>query len=1250
MAKAKSASRYNQFKFDEIYYRACYEHLLKDEPDPKSHFENVGWKIGLNPNALFSTNHYLAANPGLVASDESAFEHFTANPKSDAIHLSAVFDPQFYADSNPDVRSTRDAFQHYWEKGAGQGRSPSALFDPVHYRSQLSRPPERDADLLVHYLTQGWKDGLAPHPLFDPDYYRGQISAAGRKIAPLAHYVETGWRQGISPHVLFDPAYYVENLDREPREPPLAHYLKADRWDTTPHYLFSDLVYTSNVEQSALRGSAKDYHDGAPLLHYVRTGARYGITPHPLFDISYYRQAAEREIKEKPFADDELALLERSPLEHYCSTGFASGLSPTPLFDPDFYVSQIGTPVKGDPFRDYCVGGYAVASPHPGVDLDYYARQRAQYQASDLPAVLDLLMLPREQRVSMHPSFDPQFYLDRNSDIRDSGTCPIRHFLEHGMKEKRQPNRLFTYPYAHRLSVPGRPGYANPVDGYFRARGHKRRRVLFLGHDASRSGAPLVLLALVKHLSAIDDIECITILGRGGPLVDDYVHASFTYIVENNDTEFLEWNRHSNAFKAEMSTIADELRANPPDLIVCNSLESRHLCDFFHTRGFGPIVTLVHEVADPYDTAQLARVFDQSELSVFVSEYQLGRMQKKLSFDEDAATIVQFGALDARFGNGDREEARRKLRAELGLGDEALLVLGCGTMNFRKGIDLFAEVACEVLSRSEAEKRDVHFVWVGGGETHYDSAHYWAYKTITDAGFGNNVHFLGGQAQTERYYLASDIFVLTSRADPYPCVIQEALACALPIVSFENRSGAAEAFGESGIAVPFGTIPMAEAVLGLIKDDKDRAKRAARARALHESAPTLPEYASSVFARFEGVAPELAGLIADKQTPQTGKNEHKVLLALDNWDHSEPNLFAEHLVSTLNGCGLAAELLFIRGQQVFERGEKPLRPPAAPFRFLYPKSDSPEHIRDELYRLFADLPGATTFIPFSSRKCYDLLHAMPTHVAPFEILHGNTDEMLDRIYAFSHYFDRIVCTSPVTASLLLRANGSLETRLAEVVPRIDAPAPARKGKAKERSADPGEPLKLVATLPGTIDAALGSLRLVRLMREAKVPLHLSVFADQAEVRAIRSVAPDLIKSGVVTLHDREESEARLDALAQGDMFLATRGSTGCEINLLEALSRGCVPILLATDKAAVAYLKDGKHALISEADSSRRLVGILKDLHENRARLAEMSGAARALFDEQFADEARMAKEIADLVRMGSRSEARRELRWKVDA
>lgn len=64
--------------------------------------------------------------------------------------------------------------------------------------------------------------------------------------------------------------------------------------------------------------------------------------------------------------------------------------------------------------------------------------------------------------------------------------------------------------------------------------------------------------------------------------------------------------------------------------------------------------------------------------------------------------------------------------------------------------------------------------------------------------------FPGATEHPEHYYPLFDLFLLTSREDPFPLVCLEAAAHGLPILCFENAGGMPEFVAEdAGCVVPY---------------------------------------------------------------------------------------------------------------------------------------------------------------------------------------------------------------------------------------------------------------------------------------------------------------------------------------------------------------------------------------------------------------------------------------------------------------
>ena len=85
----------------------------------------------------------------------------------------------------------------------------------------------------------------------------------------------------------------------------------------------------------------------------------------------------------------------------------------------------------------------------------------------------------------------------------------------------------------------------------------------------------------------------------------------------------------------------------------------------------------------------------------------------------------------------------------------------------------------------------------------------------------------------KREYLQSSLFVLPSRYEGFGLVLIEAMACGLPVVSFDCENGPRNIIrdGQNGFLVQaFDVDAFAERLLTLIRDDELRKKMGAEAR------------------------------------------------------------------------------------------------------------------------------------------------------------------------------------------------------------------------------------------------------------------------------------------------------------------------------------------------------------------------------------------------------------------------------------
>ena len=318
--------------------------------------------------------------------------------------------------------------------------------------------------------------------------------------------------------------------------------------------------------------------------------------------------------------------------------------------------------------------------------------------------------------------------------------------------------------------------------------------VLFIGHEATMTGAPLILLKTIEELKRERNIFPIILLCRGGSIESRYQQLGNTFTFPKNRNPSID-NKELNLLLTKLGEI------HSIDKAIINSVESRRFLKTIRKHKFR-ISFLIHELGNLYPKNAWNIINKNSDKIIFPATFVKKRALENNQIDEDRTSVQAQGLLKPQLLQINKAKAKIQLRKQLNLPEEAIVVLGTGTGIPRKGIDFFINVAISVLANS---KLPFYFLWLG--EMPINDYKYWIEKDIIQSKNQDRILLLGEQTQTETYFCGSDLFLMTSRGDPFPCVVQEAVAAKLFILGFENVGGFTELINEqNGLIFPYGDV------------------------------------------------------------------------------------------------------------------------------------------------------------------------------------------------------------------------------------------------------------------------------------------------------------------------------------------------------------------------------------------------------------------------------------------------------------
>ena len=392
--------------------------------------------------------------------------------------------------------------------------------------------------------------------------------------------------------------------------------------------------------------------------------------------------------------------------------------------------------------------------------------------------------------------FDSDAYLALNPDVAFAAITPYEHYLNYGLTE----GRKYKFP-----DLVARYGCDAAPD---------KPTILLVGHEASRTGAPILTWNICHQLSGTHNV--VAVLLGDGPLLENFQSdAHVTYALPHEARNNLAIARY----------VVDELRkTHPIRHAVVNSIVAEIFCEPLTVAEI-PNILLIHEFAAytlPQDKFLHARTW--ASRTIFSTELTKGDAQAYFpQIFDDAIVIPQGQCLIPQTASTTEQAASQNVldpRPLLSAKDTPKkLIIGLGTVSTRKGVDLFIEVATRMEELAGQEMFE--FMWVGNGFHPTQDPEYSAFlkDQVSRCGLQSRLHIVGETDNLKTLYEKASMLVLSSRLDPLPNVAIDAICLGLPLVCFDKASGIADILTAHGLQT---------ACVANYIDTSDMAKKAVR--------------------------------------------------------------------------------------------------------------------------------------------------------------------------------------------------------------------------------------------------------------------------------------------------------------------------------------------------------------------------------------------------------------------------------------
>jgi glycosyltransferase involved in cell wall biosynthesis/SAM-dependent methyltransferase len=854
--------------FEPSWYLQTNTDVAKEGIEPLYHYLTQGWREGRSPHPLFDVRYYLSQTPALTAMGLEPLAHFLQQGAREGLKPNPLFDPLWYARFNRQRMSPEEnALTHYVTRGWKEDCDPHPSFNISLYLEANPRVRSSHEDPLAHYLRRSRTQSVQLMPDIRPEPLIAGPEPPDTGVKAIALYLsqfhripenDAWWGEGFTewtnvrrgepqfwghyqPHVphpdlgyydLLDPGilekqaqmarqfgihgfcfYYYWFAGRRLLEMPTDRLLASGAPDFPFCFCWANENWTrrwDGEEHEVLIGQEHSYEsderfiqDILPALRdrrYIRVNERPllavyrpGLLPDPKATFAHWREFCRRE----GLGEIYLAGFRTSFDLHDPE---AIGMDGAVEFPPHHCEVTKTDREELSVFNDFCGAIY----DYRKVAENLVTRPTGRHTLfrGVMPGWDNTARMQNQGTIWAHSN--PQLYCrwlhravlqTRRVSNPDERLIFINAWNEWAEGAHLEPDERHGYAWLNATRLALESGRCRRETPHHSGQPY----LLVISHDAAMAGAQVLLVNLLRQWKKRHLPIRIVCVGDG-ELRGEFEACFPTLLLADYATK-----------EERDAALAAFLRGSPR-AIYSNTIVNGPLLAQLRPLGV-KIVTHAHELQKAIERWAPGEIMTATLASTDFFLAGSAKVAENLSVfhgvPEDHLEVVHEFIEPWGKEQGPDAATKAAMRQELGIGIEDIVVFGCGTTDWRKGPDLFFEIARLACSRDARLK----FVWIGGERHSF-------MKAVENAGLQGRVLFVGNRRESRRYYYAGHIFLLSSREDPCPLVALEAADAGLPVVCFADAGDIPGFVRDScGFVVPYEDVPAAAQAVARLASD-----------------------------------------------------------------------------------------------------------------------------------------------------------------------------------------------------------------------------------------------------------------------------------------------------------------------------------------------------------------------------------------------------------------------------------------------
>lgn len=351
------------------------------------------------------------------------------------------------------------------------------------------------------------------------------------------------------------------------------------------------------------------------------------------------------------------------------------------------------------------------------------------------------------------------------------------------------------------------------------------KKILFVLHEATRSGAPILLLEILKEIQSTQRYEVDLLILLNGTLAKDFTDAVPTTVnikyfhprknlIEKITSRFFVQTKTLTQ-EDLYNTAVEKLSAKKYDCVFGMTVATLNILEKFKAKGLKTIL-YTHELQFAlesfYDAHDLSRKISSLDSILAGSQSVKDFLTQRYKISASKISVAY------SFISKDNEIRTKapELRQQYNISDDTFILGTLSTQELRKGSELIPLLAKKIKQKTPNLKFKIFNI---GGNDQNPFVRFAKIDT-QKLGIEEQVIFVENTKNPNDYINIFDCFLLPSREDPFPLVMHLAAEFNKPIVGFKDSGGVEEFLNGTNLLADYLDIDQFADIIIKTHDDK----------------------------------------------------------------------------------------------------------------------------------------------------------------------------------------------------------------------------------------------------------------------------------------------------------------------------------------------------------------------------------------------------------------------------------------------